>query len=78
MVRSVKAKGIEVPMHEDYAFLEGRGAGLQKAFRRGARASSRGTPTSSCPYSSGRGSGAYRRAWMRGHLAYKQSRETAE
>lgn len=58
---------LEVPDQYD---RPGRGSMRATAWRKGAKAASRGEPESSCPYKPGPGSGSFRVAWCRGHEAF--------
>ena len=63
------AKGVRFEVPPEFT-TAGRGSGRASAFIRGVRAASRGNGEDSCPYKPGRGSGSWRRAWLKGHDAY--------
>lgn len=63
------AKGVSFNIPAEFP-TQGRGSGRANAWVRGVRAASRGKGEDSCPYAQGRGSGSWRRAWLKGHDAY--------
>lgn len=60
----------QVPAPPDLRRTTGQGSGRFRAFEFGVIAASHGMTKDQCPYEPGRGSGSYRKSWMRGFDAF--------
>lgn len=71
--KTIRVHGREVPVPPEMANYTGQGSGLLTVFEAGAWAAALGMTDADCKYKPGRGSGARRKAWMKGFSAWKTS-----